>query len=708
MSDSIKDYELLKTEIRKHDHSYYVLDNPQISDAEYDSLFLKLINLEKKYPKWVSPESPSQRVGISPVTAFSTHQHAKNMLSLSNCFNDEEFFDFDKRVNKSLNSSVQTKYFCEPKIDGAAVSLTYLNGILEIGATRGDGETGENITSNVRTINSIPLKLIGLKDIPEVLEVRGEIFMPKDEFTRLNKLQEKEGNKLFSNPRNAASGSLRQLDPQITKSRPLHFFAHGVGITQGISFSSQEEVFKKFESWGLPVNPLNTIAIDLDDCIKYFEKIDKNRESLNYEIDGVVYKVNNLDDQNKIGEIARSPRWAIARKFPAEEAKTKIIDINFQVGRTGVITPVAKLEKVFVGGVNVSNCTLHNIDELERLDPRPGDDVVIKRAGDVIPQIIKVIAKDKNRASKVKLPKLCECGSEATLNHAESWEVRDHQTLIKKLDSIYEAKDLIKNANKGYTLHKVQQRAAFLKCMGGRSCDARIRGSFYHFVSRKAFDIEGLGKEIINRFLELSYLKDIQDIFTLENHSEEIERLEGFGSKSVENLIQSINSSRNIELHRFIFGLGIEEVGETTARNLSNHFKSIEKLMSTSFDELITLDDIGPRVASNIMQFFENDYCKNMVSELLPHLKIQNPSSINKDSYLLNKTIVITGTLENFKRDELKNMLLNKGAKVSGSVSSKTNYLIVGSNAGSKLAKANELGVEIIYEDQISDFLNEK
>ena len=708
MTDSIKGYELLKAEIRKHDHNYYVLDNPEISDAEYDSLFLKLIHLEKKYPKLISPESPSQRVGITPATAFNTHQHAKNMLSLSKCFSDEEFFNFDQRVKKSLNSTVQTKYFCEPKIDGAAVSLTYLNGILEIGATRGDGETGENITSNVRTINFIPLKLIGSKDIPEILEVRGEIFMPKDEFARLNKLQEKDGNKLFSNPRNAASGSLRQLDPKITKTRPLHFFAHGAGIIQGISFSSQEEIFKKFKSWGLPVNPLNAIANNLHDCIKYFEKIDKNRASLNYEIDGVVYKVNNLSDQNEIGEIARSPRWAIARKFPAEEAKTKIIDINFQVGRTGVITPVAKLEKVFVGGVNVSNCTLHNVDELGRLDPRPGDTVVIKRAGDVIPQIIKVIAKDKNRAPKIKLPKLCECGSEATLNHAESWEVRDDKELIKKFDSIYEANDFIKNANEGYLLHKIDERAAFLKCMGGRSCNGRIRGSFYHFVSRKAFDIEGLGKEIINRFLELGYLKDVQDIFSLENYAKKIEKLDGFGLKSTENLIHSINSSRNVELHRLIFGLGIEEVGETTARNLSNYFTSIDNLMSTSFEELITLQDIGPRVASNIMQFFEDNYCKNMVKELLPHLIIKNPNLIDQDNYLFEKIIVITGTLKKLKRDELKNLLLSKGAKVSSSVSAKTNYLIVGSNAGSKLAKANQLGVKIINEDEVSEFLNEK
>ena len=714
MSVLNKRYISIQERIRSHDYEYYILDEPLISDHEYDELFKELKEIEAEHPEWITPESPSQRVGIKPKGDFATFKHFQQMLSLANAFNEEDLRNFHDRILKNLDTNNHIDYFCEPKMDGAAVSLIYEKGILSRGVTRGDGTLGEDITSNIRTIRSIPLALKESKNsFPNLLEVRGEIFIKKPDFDALNLNAKKNNEKVFANPRNAAAGSLRQLDPAITSSRPLAFFAHGIGSCQGIEFSNLQEIFSVFSSWGLPVNNLNELVGSIDECLEYFKRIETSRENIPFEIDGVVFKVNELSLQKQLGEIARSPRWAIAHKFPAEEVYTEIENIDFQIGRTGILTPVAKLKTVNVGGVNVSNCTLHNLDELKRLDPRVGDGAIIKRAGDVIPKMVQVIPKKINRASPIQAPKKCpSCQSETVFNYQSEWTVLNtsHSKPIKKFSSNYEAQKFIED-NKPLDLSITEERleTPFIKCSGGNSCPEIFQGKFTHFVSRKAMDIDGLGQEILYTLINKKFIKDFADIYSLKDHREKLEKLERFGEKSVDNLLKSIDHSASVELYKLIFSLGIEEVGETTARNLANVFGSIEALQQSTFEDLISVSDIGPRVAAKIVDYFCNIENIASVENLLPCLSIINPNikTPEQDMKFFDLQIAITGKISSMSRDEVKNLLLSEGAKVTSSISKKTNYLIAGENAGSKLEKAKNLGVKIIDDADIGTFIDD-
>ena len=714
MSKPSKKYIAIQKTIRSYDYEYYILDDPSISDHEYDELFIELKQIESEHPDWITPESPSQRVGIKPENDFDTFKHFQPMLSLANAFNEDDLNNFHDRILKNLGTDKQVDYFCEPKMDGAAVSLIYEEGILVRGVTRGDGNLGEDITSNIRTIRSIPLILKESKSpFPTMIEVRGEVFISKPDFETLNLSAEKNGEKIFANPRNAAAGSLRQLDPAITSSRPLAFFAHGIGLCQGKKFIDLQEIFSVFASWGLPVNNLNKLSSSIDECLNYFKDIESSRDSIPFEIDGVVFKVNELSLQKQLGEIARSPRWAIAHKFPAEEAHTEIEKIEFQVGRTGILTPVAKLKTVNVGGVNVSNCTLHNLDELRRLDPRVGDGAVIKRAGDVIPKMVKVIPKKNNRADAVEPPKKCpSCQSAIAHNYQSEWIIFDTSKSlpVKKFSSSYEAQKFVEsNHSKNLSVSEERLDTPFIKCTGRNSCPEIFQGKFTHFVSRKAMDIDGLGQEILFTLINKKFIKDFADIYSLREHRAALEKLERFGEKSVDNLIKSIDKSSSVELYKLVFSLGIEEVGETTARNLANIFGSIEAIQKSSFEDLIAVPDIGPRVAAKIVDHFADT--ENIVSlkALLPYLNITNPdlSASEKDMKFLGLQIAITGKISSMSREEVKNLLMLEGAKVTSSISKNTNYLIAGENAGSKLEKAKSLGVRIIEAADIKSFIND-
>jgi len=668
MKDLLKKYEQLKEEIQLHNYNYHAIDDPKISDSEYDKLFRSLLDLEEKNPHLVTPDSPTQRVGFSPIDEFESFEHSVPMLSLANVFSDDEFSDFHDRILKRLVNVADFEYFCEPKMDGAAVSLIYVNGILERALTRGDGRVGEDISQNVKTIRSIPQKLSSSKaSIPSLLVIRGEIFISKDAFERMNEKAKENNEKVFANPRNAASGSLRQLDPRVTSGRPLSFIAHGLGECEGVQFSSISEFYDHLKAWKIPTSDLCKKVKTKDDCLKFHDKILQERESIPYEIDGVVFKVNDYDLQKRLGFISRAPRWAIAHKFPAEEATTILEDIEFQVGRTGILTPVARLQPVIVGGVTVKNATLHNIDEIKRLGIDVGDRVILRRAGDVIPKIVKVVEKGISN-KKLEIPKKCpSCNANVVLVNTSD-----------------------------------------LKCSGGFNCHEIQKGQIVHFVSRKAFDIEGLGIEIINTFFKQGFLKDPSDIFRLENIKDEIVSLEGFGEKSFDNLIKSINASRDVSLHRFIYSLGIPEVGESTARNLESHFEKFKSIFEASYDELIEVKDIGPKVAENIIQFFQNPLIVETVPKLLEEIILKELSKEDfKDMPLRGKQIVLTGKLENYSRDELKEILISMGANVTSSVSSKTSLLIAGEKAGSKLRKAESLGIDIIDSDQCEEFLND-
>ena len=714
MNDLKERYLSIQKIIRTHDYEYYILDDSKISDQEYDELFRELRQIESENPDWITPESPSQRVGIKPESDFATFKHFQQMLSLANAFNEEDLRNFHDRIVKNLGKAKQIKYFCEPKMDGAAVSLIYEKGILTKGITRGDGTLGEDITSNIRTIRSIPLTLReSVNPFPDLVEVRGEVFISKPNFNALNLKAKQNGDKVFANPRNAAAGSLRQLDPAITSSRPLAFFAHGIGICKGVEFIDLQEIFSVFASWGLPVNNLNKLATSIEDCLKYFKKIESTRDSIPFEIDGVVFKVNELTSQNQLGEIARSPRWAIAHKFPAEEVYTEIEKIDFQVGRTGILTPVAKLKTVNVGGVNVSNCTLHNLDELTRLDPRVGDGALIKRAGDVIPKMVKVIPKKQNRGKGVAAPSKCpSCQSPIDFNYQSEWTIIDTKTSnpVKKFSSSYEAQKYLET-NQSANLNILEERieSPFIKCSGGNNCPEIFQGKFTHFVSRKAMDIDGLGQEILLTLINKQFIKDFADIYSLKRHRVELEKLERFGEKSVDNLIKSIDKSASVELYRLVFSLGIEEVGETTARNLANIFGSMEAIQESSFEDLIDVPDIGPRVAAKITDYFSNTENIASLKALIPCLSIINPklNISREDMKFSGLQIAITGKISPMSRDEIKNLLMLDGAKVTSSISKKTDYLIAGENAGSKLEKAKSLGVRIIEKGDIDTFIND-
>ena len=711
---SIEDYEKLKNTIRSHDYNYYVLDDPEITDIEYDNLFRSLIDFENKNPSFVTSDSPTQRVGITPLSGFTTYTHKKQMLSLSNVFSKDELDEFFVRLKKRLPDINEFDILCEPKMDGAAVSLIYKNGILVKGVTRGDGSIGEDITSNIKTIKTIPQKTLLTNKLttPNYLEIRGEVFISKKDFKKLNQNAIKHDEKTFANPRNAAAGSLRQLDPSITSKRPLSFIAHGFGECDGINFTGLDDFFNKMSLLGLPVNKLNRLVRGASECLDYYEEILNNREAIPYDIDGVVYKLNSFDYQHRVGEISRSPRWAIAHKFPAEEASTIIEDIQFQVGRTGTLTPVAKLKPVVVGGVTVSNCTLHNIDELQRLDPRVGDTVIIRRAGDVIPQIVKVVTSKRVNAEKVTIPKKCPiCDSDVVQFNASDWSIYDknNSKKIKTFGSKLEAEYyLISNGKEDLTLEEIKNKAAFIKCSSNYSCPDILRGNLIHFVSRKAFDIEGLGQEIISTFIKEGFIKDQADIFKLYIHKSELEKMNGFGEKSINNLLDAIDKSRNIDLSKLIYSLGIPEVGEATSRNLAVSFLTFEAVKNASFEQLIGIEDIGSKVAANIITFFKSKDMNHIIDKLLPELSINKLDVLSRaEMPLKDISIVLTGKLAMFSRDEIKENLISMGAKVSSSVSKNTNLVIAGDKAGSKLKKANELGINILTEEEYLDFLNE-
>ena len=708
------DYENLKNLIRKHDYNYYVQDDPEIPDSEYDNLFQQLLKFEKNHPKLISQDSPSQRVGIIPESSFASFTHKKQMLSLANVFSPDELNDFFIRVKKRIVDIEKFDILCEPKMDGAAVSLIYENGILVKGITRGDGSIGEDVTSNIKTIKSIPQKLLPSStiNIPRYLEVRGEVYISKKDFDYLNTNAIKNSEKVFANPRNAAAGSLRQLDPAITAKRPLSFITHGFGECEGFDVESLSDFFEKISQLGMPTNNLNKLVDNMSSCLEYYESILKTREKIPFDIDGVVYKINDFKLQERIGFISRSPRWAIAHKFPAEEALTIIESINFQIGRTGVLTPVARLKPVKVGGVVVSNCTLHNIDELIRLDPRVDDQVIIRRAGDVIPQIVKVnILERKKNSSKVAIPSNCpSCGSDVIQENASDWGVYDNkkQVKVKTFGSKIEANYFIESDIERFELKEIINKAAFIKCSSDFTCPEILKGSLTHFVSRKAFDIEGLGQEIITTLVKLGFIKDQSDIFKLLDHRDELEQLDGFGKKSINNLLASIEQSRSVDLSRLIYSLGIPEVGEATSRNLANSYLNFDKVQNAKFKDLIELDDIGSKVAANIINYFQDSHITFLLSKLLPELSVNKIQQLSgKDTPLKGFLIVLTGKLAKYSRDELKENLINLGAKVSSSVSKKTTIVIAGENAGSKLKKANDLGINIIDEDNYTNFLND-
>lgn len=664
MSSVKQELEALKEQIRHHNYLYHVLDDPEIPDAEYDRLMRRLQAIEQDHPELITDDSPTQRVGDRPISAFGTVQHEVPMLSLENAFAEEELRDFHRRVTTRLELEKDAdtlEYAAEPKLDGAAVSLLYQNGRLVRGATRGDGTTGEDITHNVRTIDSVPLRLRG-DDVPPMLEVRGEVFMPKAGFEAYNEQARANDQKTFVNPRNAAAGSLRQLDPRLTAARPLDIYVYSVGQMDGQSLpDTHSEVLELLQGWGLKVCPERAVVVGVEGCLEFYAAIGAKRDALAYEIDGVVYKVNSLAQQRELGFVSRAPRWAIAHKFPAQEELTTVEGIEFQVGRTGALTPVARLAPVFVGGVTVSNATLHNIDELHRKDVRVGDTVTIRRAGDVIPEVVGVIASRRPAGTKVvHLPEHCPvCGSQVTREGEE----------------------------------------AVARCTGGLYCAAQRAESLKHFVSRKAMDIEGVGSKLIEQLVALDRVKTPADIFGLDK--DELAAMERMGDKSAENLLASIDASRSTTLQRFLFALGIREVGEATASALASHFGRLDAVIAASEEDLVAVPDVGPIVASRIRSFFDEAHNREVIEALRSlgvHWEEFEPQQRATNGPLTGKTFVLTGTLPSMTRDEAKQKILALGGKVTGSVSKKTSYVVFGEKAGSKLAKAEGLGVETIDE----------
>ncbi|EGR3220019.1 TPA: NAD-dependent DNA ligase LigA [Vibrio parahaemolyticus] len=670
MSESVHQrLEKLKESLHYHAVRYYVEDNPEIPDAEYDRLMRELLEIEAQHPDLVTVDSPSQRVGGKPLSEFSQVTHEVPMLSLDNAFDDSELDSFHKRAQDRIGGESIKQYCCEPKLDGLAVSLLYENGILVQAATRGDGTTGENITENVRTINAIPLKLRG-DDWPARLEVRGEVFMPKAGFEKLNELARQKGEKVFVNPRNAAAGSLRQLDSRITASRPLSFYAYSVGVVQGADLAaSHYERFLQIKSWGLPMCPETKRVDSLADVKTYYQDILQRRDALPYEIDGVVIKIDDIAVQERLGFVARAPRWAIAYKFPAQEEITTLNEVEFQVGRTGAITPVAKLEPVFVGGVTVSNATLHNADEIERLQVKIGDQVVIRRAGDVIPQVVSVIKERRPETARdIIFPTQCPvCGS-----HVERIEGE-----------------------------------AVTRCTGGLVCQAQRKQALKHFVSRKALDVDGLGDKVIEQLVDREMVETPADLFKLS--AGVLTVLERMGPKSAQNIVNALEKSKLTTLPRFLYSLGIREVGEATAANLAQHFKSLEAIQAATEEQLIAVQDIGVVVAKHITTFFEEEQNQAVVKDLLVqgiHWPEISAPEQGAELPLEGKTVVLTGTLSQLGRTEAKEALQSLGAKVTGSVSKKTDILFAGENAGSKLTKAQELGIEIKTEQDLLELIN--
>ncbi len=661
------DLETLRQTLRKYEYHYHVLDNPLVPDAEYDRLMNELKNLEWQHPEWITPDSPTQRVGAKPLEGFAQITHELPMLSLDNAFSDEELDGFLRRIENLIAQDPEKMTFCcEPKLDGLAVSILYENGSLVQAATRGDGTTGEDITANIRTIRNIPLKL-NLENPPARLEVRGEVFMPQKGFNILNERALAKGEKTFANPRNAAAGSLRQLDPKVTRQRPLELNAYSIGIYESDDElpSTHYDRLQWLKSIGIPVNGEIRLATGREELLKFYAEIQSKRPNLGYDIDGTVLKVNNIALQEQLGFISRSPRWAIAYKFPAQEEMTVLNDVEFQVGRTGAITPVAKLEPVFVAGVTVSNATLHNGDEIERLGVVIGDTVIIRRAGDVIPQIIGVVKERRpENAKKIHFPTACPVCESAVIR---------------------------------------VEGEAVARCTGGLFCAAQRKEALKHFVSRKAMDIDGVGEKLIEQLMARELIHTPADLFKLDLTS--LMRLERMGEKSAQNALNSIEKSKSTTLARFLYALGIREVGEATALNLANHFGTLAAIREANIETLTQVQDVGEVVANHIFRFWQEPHNVEVVEDLIKQgVHWQDVVQVEiADNPLKNKNVVLTGTLTQLTRDEAKALLQSLGCKVSGSVSSKTDYLIAGEKAGSKLTKAQELGITVLSEQ---DFVN--
>ncbi|WP_440904618.1 NAD-dependent DNA ligase LigA [Catenovulum sp. SX2] len=657
--------EQLRIQLEEYNYQYYVLDNPNVPDAEYDRLMQQLKQLEQGHPEFYSEDSPSNKVGGQALAAFEQVEHLIPMLSLDNAFAEEDVTAFEKRILDRLKSTESLTYCCEPKLDGLAVSMLFENGKLVRAATRGDGRIGENITENIKTIKSIPLKLRG-ENYPERIEIRGEVFMPKAGFEKLNQTQLEKNEKTFANPRNAAAGSLRQLDSKITATRPLAFYAYSVGYVEDnndVLANSHYGRMMQLKDWGMPVCSDVKQVQGTQGLLDFYQDIGERRNALKYEIDGVVYKVDDLDLQETLGFVARAPRWAIAHKFPAQEELTKLLDVEFQVGRTGAITPVARLEPVFVGGVTVSNATLHNKDEIDRLGVQVGDTVVIRRAGDVIPQITAVVLEKRPEdARAIEFPTNCPvCDS-----------------IVEKVES-----------------------EAVARCSGGLICPAQLKESLKHFASRKALDVDGLGDKIVEALVDLKWVKTPADLFELT--VEQIEKMERMGEKSAQNLVNSIEKAKQTSLAKFLYSLGIREVGEATANNLANHFKTLPAVISATKEQLIEVNDIGEVVASHIESFFKEPHNLTVI-EALQNLGVSWPDIeevSQAEQSLAGLTFVLTGTLTTMGRNDAKAQLQALGAKVTGSVSAKTDYLVAGESAGSKLTKAQDLGIKILTEEEM-------
>jgi DNA ligase (NAD+) len=653
----------LREEIEYHNYRYYVLDQPEISDAQYDRLMKELEKLEEQYPELRSPNSPTQRVGASPLEEFKIVRHTLLMLSLANAFDESEAKDFDNRVKKFLKTSEEIEYVAEPKFDGLAVELVYERGQFVVGSTRGDGINGEDITQNLRTIRTIPLQLIQKEiPIPERLEVRGEVIMQLKKFKELNRKREEMGEPLFANPRNAAAGSVRQLDPKVTAERPLEIYFYAIGEVRGRRFKTQWELLQTLPKWGLRTNPHVRRCKNIEEVLDYYHEMNEKRETLPYEIDGTVIKVNRFDLQARLGEIARSPRWALAFKFQPKQETTKILDIVVQVGRTGALTPVAVMEPVKVGGVEVSRATLHNQDEIDRLDVRIGDAVIIQRAGDVIPEVVQVItSKRKGTEKKFRMPSKCPvCGAE------------------------------------------VIKEEAIHRCIG-LDCPAQLKGRIKHFASKRAMDIEGLGVKLIDQLVDKGLVKDVADIYYISK--QELIELERMADKSAQNIIDAIENSKTKPLSKFLYALGIRHVGETTAEDLARHFQRLDDFFHLSEEDLMEVEGIGPEVAASVHQFFGDKKNKESIERLKKAgVKVIEPKGKEKGK-LAGKTFVFTGALKTFERDEARSLVESMGGMTASSVSKKVDYVVVGEDPGSKFDKAKELGIKTLTEEEFKKLI---
>ena len=658
--------ERLRAEIERHNYRYHVLDDPEVPDAEYDRLVVALRKLEAEHPELITPDSPTQRVGGAPIAGFSEVRHRVPMLSLDNAFASDEVIAFDRRVRERLDTDRPIRYACEPKLDGLAVSLTYRQGSLELAATRGDGSVGEDVTHNIRTIQSVPLRLAG-RGWPALLDARGEVFMAIAGFKEMNRRAAEKGEKVFVNPRNAAAGSLRQLDPRLAAARPLEIYFYGIGAIEGGKLPGRHsDILAKLRDWGLRTSPESRVVEGVEGVLGYYEEIGRRRAKLPYQIDGVVYKVDSIEQQRELGFVARAPRWSIAHKFPAEEEMTVVRAVEWQVGRTGALTPVARLEPVFVGGATVSNATLHNIDELQRKDVRVGDTVVLRRAGDVIPEVVRVIAEKRPAGtSSVELPTKCPvCGSKVEREEGE----------------------------------------AIARCTGALVCPAQLKESLRHFGSRRAMDIEGLGSKLIDQLVDAGAVRDPADLYRLT--AEKLAELDRMGEKSAANVMESLGQSKRTTFAKFLYALGIRDVGESTADALAQHFRTLKSLRQAGVEQIQEVPDIGPITAAHVQAFLAEARNARVIDALVD-LGVQWPEiqAAPASGALAGKTFVLTGKLTGMSRDEAGDRIRAKGGKVTGSVSKNTDYVVVGDDAGSKLKKAQQLGVAILDEEQLHKLL---